>query len=453
MRFTRLAGALLLVSVGGFAACNVYNDSLLKKGATTSVGPVDPSLYGSGIGWWSKKDAKTGCISAGVPTADEAPKSVDGPSIKPIVLALKAMALGSLGRDGLPNDKDPPWESLGFDLDGVCSNSDTCPTPQSGDVQAPCHSVGGIPQDGHECRDNTFGRLEHDAVSLIGAKYGLSNDGFNCALCRGDYNFLIRISEWDGKPNDSQVRIDMYPSPGLVTPPPWQCQLDDPNHTWRTQQCWKAGDKWTIQPGTYLGSIAKDGSLPDAKLNDPAAYVRDGYVVGQLPDNVLFWFPGDNGVTRAYPLKMQGGVVAGKLQKDKGGSWELVDGTIAGRSSIEDLKTGFEELGLCANTTSDYTLMTGYLSNFADILANGKVSPQAQCDALSVGIGFDALEATFSGKERAVTPLPGCPPDLDGGTDGGDGGGAGGSGGTGGASGSGGGGTGGTDAGMDASLD
>lgn len=438
MKLTRLASAVLLASGAGFIACNVYNSSLKQTGTYV---PVDPSQYGSGIGWWSKKNTKTSCISAGLPTADEAPKNVDGPSIKPIVLALDNMALGSLGRNGLPNQNDPPWESLGFNLDGLCTDSDgACATPAGAQAPVPCHSLGGIRQDGHNCRDNTFGQLEHDAVSLIGNKYGLSNEGFNCALCRGDYNFLIRISDWDGKPNDSQVRVDMYPSPGLVTPPPWACKQNDPNQTWRTQQCWQAGDKWTIQPGTYLGSIPKDGTLPDASLNDPAAYVRDGYLVAQLPDNVLFWFPGDNGVTRAYPLKLQGGVVAGKLQKDKNGHWEVADGTIAGRASVQDLIWGFEQIGLCASTVgSDFSLMTGYVSNYADILANGKIAPTAQCDALSVGIGFLARQATFSGTERAVKKLPGCPAG-DGGVDGGDAG----------VDGSGGaGGSGGTDAGLD----
>jgi hypothetical protein len=459
MRFSRLAGALLLASMAGFFACNVYNDSLL--GGSDHV-PVNPSQYGSGVGWWSYKSKKTGCVSAGVPTAADAPKNADGPSIPPIILALRSMALGSLDRKGNPGtDNNPPWMSLGFDLDGMCTNSDTCST--TGDIPQPCKPRSAtIPKDGHDCRDNTFGRLEETTVSLpsISEKYGLSNPGFNCALCRGDYNFLIRISQWDGQPNDSQVRVDMYPSPGLETPPPWQCQKDDPNQTWKTQQCWwQAGGSWTIQPETYQGTVAKDGSLPDADLNDPAAYVRDGYIIAQLPDNVLFWFPGDNGVTRAYPLKMQGGVVAGKLQKDKSGHWEITDGTIAGRSSIEDLKSGFEELGLCPNTVgSDYTLMTGYVSQFADILANGKISPQAQCDALSVGIGFDAAEATFGGTVRKVTPLPGCPPDTDGGVDAGDGGveGGGGSGGAGGAGGTGGtGGAGGTSGagGADAGLD
>ena len=58
-----------------------------------------------------------------------------------------------------------------------------------------------------------------------------------------------------------------------------------------------------------------------------------------------------------------------------------------------------------------FTTATNYVNSFADILSTGVNSPTAQCDAISVGIGFRAQEATFSGVARSVKPLPGCPSD------------------------------------------
>jgi hypothetical protein len=358
--------------------------------------------------------------------------------VAPHYFAVRDMALGSLDRAGEPTDL--AWQTLGFDLDGVCTNSDTC--GDEIDV-VPCTSVGtGIPNDGKECRDNTFGRLEDEAVALegIGKTIGLSNDGFNCSLCGGVYNFVIKLSEWNGQPDDSNVRVDFYPSPGIENPPSWKCDINAPVGEWKSNGCWTRSDKWTIQEDSYTGTLQAGAELPPAKLNDPSAYVRQGYIVGQLPSDALLWFPGDKATVRAYPLKIQAGIFAGKLvQQD--GAWHIADGTIAGRSKGEDLVEAFELLGFCQGHQY-YGTMKLYVNNYLDILASGAVSETATCDALSVGIGFTADEASFSTTPAAVVPLPGCPT-TDGGTDGGNDAGSdastGGSGGSGGAGGTGGG--------------
>ncbi len=419
MRSRRLPGLVLLAIGASFYACNVYDSSLKEQSSNEGGVPVPSSEWGSGVGWWSSK-SPDGCISAGVPTAADRPKVNGGTSIDPILLGVRSMALGSLDRQGSGKDDGvtDTWKDLGFDLDNMCTNSETCPRDN---IVAPCTSQGSsIPYDGRYCRDNTFGRLENEAVSLpsIGQNYGLSNDGFNCALCRGDYNFLVKISDWNGKPDDDQIRVDLYPSPGLEKAPAWTCQKSDPTHAWRKNTCWGPKDAWTVTPDAFDGTIGADNQLPPAKLDDPAAYVKDGYIVAQLPANALFWFPGDNGVTRAYPLKMQGGIVTGKLEQDSSGAWRISDGTIAGRAKKDDLISGFQELGLCeSNAGTDWSTMLLFVNNYADILSTGAISPDAQCDALSVGIGFDADQAAFNGTVRAVAPLPGCP-DADAGTDG-----------------------------------
>jgi hypothetical protein len=390
--------------------CQVYDSSLLKE--KEPEGDVPESQWGSGIGWWSKKHPN-GCLSAGAPTVNDRPKGASGDSIPPLYFAVRDMALGSLDREGQPTDF--AWKTLGFDLDGVCTNSETCP----GEQEPSCKGLG-MPADGRECRDNTFGRLENEAVSLenVGKTVGLSNDGFNCSLCNGVYNFLIKISEWNGQPDDANVRVDLYPSPGIENPPAWKCDIADPIGAWKPNPCWTKSDKFTIQSNSFTG-VLSEKELPPASLNDPSAYVRHGYIVGQLPADTLFWFPGDKATVRAFPLKIQHGIFVGKLeQKDAG--WHIADGTIAGRARRDDLVEGFQQLGFCEGHEL-YSAMQIYLTTYLDILASGAVSPEATCDALSVGIGFTADEASFSTTPVDVVPLPGCPttPPIDGGIDGG----------------------------------
>jgi hypothetical protein len=400
----------VVLMAGMFAcACKVYDSSLLE--GDKSAVPEDQ--WGSGIGWWSKKKAG-GCVSAGAPTVDDRPQNAGGESVAPIYFAVRDMALGSLDRDGQPTDN--AWQSLGFDLDGLCTLSSSAGC--EGSEQVPCTSQGsGIPFDGLACRDNTFGRMEDTAVALegIGKSLGLSNDGFNCSLCAGIYNFVIKLSEWNGQPDDSNVRIDFYPSPGLETPSGWICDINAPLGDWKTHTCWTTNDKWTIQSDSFDGTIGADNQLPPAHLNDPSGYVRNGYFVGQLPADALLWFPGEAAV-RAYPLKIQHGLVVGKLTKNEDGSWHVADGTIAGRAKGSDLIEGFELLGFCAGHQY-YNTAVFQVNSTLDILATGANSPEATCDAMSTGIGFTADEASYSLVPADVLPLPGCPVTTDGGSD------------------------------------
>ncbi len=396
-RFVVAIPGLVVLGLGLYA-CSVYDESLLDGPKPSGV-PKDQ--WGSGVGWWSSK-RNDGCISAGVPTPGQRPKDAVGDGVPPLYFAVRSMALGSLDRDEEPTVG--AWKKLGFDLDGLCSASETC---QDAPFSPACHSIGAV-VDGHECRDNSFGKLEAEAVTFegVGKQVGLSNDGFNCALCRGDYTFLIKISEWNGKDNDSNVRIDLYPSPGITEKPSWACDLDAPAGAWKTNPCWGPSAEWTIQDGTFEGAIPASGDLPNAKLNDPSAYVRDGYVVGQLPADASFWFPGES-AARAFPLKIQGGIFAGKLVKD-GEAYRIDDGTIAGRAKTSDLVQAFRDLGVC-EAHEFFGPINFVINQNADILANGAISPEASCDAVSLGIGFRAEQATFSRQAEDVTPLPGCP--------------------------------------------
>ncbi len=306
------------------------------------------------------------------------------------------------------------WKDIGFDLDNKCTISDTCP----GDPTTPslsCKPTGaGVPYDGNYCRDNTFGRLEVTASTIpeLGGKYGLDDDAFNCALCVGDYNFVIKFSNYNGTDEDDHVRVDLYPSPGLDTPLPWNCE----NGEWKNHPCITPDQALNIQNGI----TANDGpDLSDSSIADPNAYVHEGYVVITLPPNTQFAFPGKRpGVATAYPVVFEEGVVTGHFSHAQDGTWALDDGIIAGRSSAASMITGLRQIGLC-EADPNYALINNFLTANLDVLADGGTDPNATCDGLSFGIGFTAGQQT-AGKIVDVPPLVECqgPDDGDGGTDG-----------------------------------
>jgi hypothetical protein len=374
----------LLVGISGVtgaalvAHCNVYDPSLLAPDGSQ----VDA---GNGVGFWSGKGDR-GCFSAKAPSPADRPPPQGNKDVGDIYLAIQSMRLGSLNADG---QVDPnAWQDLGFDLDGTCTGSDTCEGADSPPSCAP--TVPQVPLDGHYCRDNTFGRLEYTAalVPEVAKKYGLSDDAFNCALCVGDYNFVIKVTGYNGQPDDDKVRVDFYPSPGLEKPLPWDCASPD----WKNHPCWTSDLPWMVQNDTVVEPHGGP-TLSDSKLFDDNAYVKDSYIVVQLPDDTLFWFPGFNALVVAYPLRLHQATVTGKLARGADGVWRITDGTIGGRVKAADAVNGLRLIGFC-ESDPNYSLVSDFVNKNLDVLADGRKDPNATCDAMSLGLSFVALQAT-----------------------------------------------------------
>lgn len=403
--------AICTASLFAGAYCNTYDPSLLE-GDPTNRPPAK-----SGVGWWSKND-KRGCFSAGMPRPEDRPTPKGDRDLGPIVVAVASMRLGSVDEQGVVDQN--AWQEMGFDIDGVCTASETCP---SEDPPPSCKAgASQLPRDGKYCRDNTFGKLEYSAalVPQLSKKYGLSDDAFNCALCVGHYTFLIKVTGYSGEPDDDRVRVDLYPSPGLEKPLPWDCSQP----SWVNQPCFTPDMPWTVLEDPL---VDKRGGpdLPDSKISDDNAYVRDGYVVMQLPQNTLVWFPGYKGLVVAYPIRVQKGLVVGKLAKGADNVWSISDGVIAGRAKKEDIVGGFRLIGFCeTNDKDNYELMNTFINDNLDVLADGRSDPNAPCDAMSIGVLFTARQAK-AGKTDTVAPLVECVRPItgaDAGADGGDGG-------------------------------
>ena len=391
--WTALLPAPLIAAAlaGTLAKCQIYTPSLLEA---AEGGPTT----GGGVGFWSHP-GPNGCFSTAYPTAEEHPSPQPGDSVPPIYLAIRSMRLGSLDPEGNPSKT--AWQDIGFDLDNTCTTSGTCPSDPS-KPSVSCKPTGSaVAFDGNYCRDNTFGRLEilASSISEIGGKYGLNDDAFNCALCVGAYNFIIKISNYNGTPNDDVVRLDAYPSPGLDPILPWNCATAD----WKNHPCFTADLPLSVQD-TSVQQPRGGPDLPDAVLFSDTAYVRDGYLVMILPPDSLLVFPGKKALATAFPVKFARGILTGHLGRARDGTWMLEDGTMAGTTTeVETLKS-FREIGFCEGDPN-FKLMKTFLHDNLDILASGEASPAATCDSISIGLGFETKRAQL-GAPAMPTPPP-----------------------------------------------
>jgi cysteine-rich repeat protein len=389
------------------------NDGSTPSDATTPVPdaapPVstfDPLTCEAGECWWSRM--QDGCRSAGAPRPEDRPSSEgDGDDeLGDIYLGWSRIRLGSSAPDGSPSPT--AWQGFGLDLDGVCTNSSTCSQVEDA---VSCRSVTRqIPYDGELCRDNTFASLQPIAAQVpeIGGTFGISEDVFNCELWHGSYNVIMRVSGYNGRANDSQVRVDFYVSGGLERQPAWRCPLEDYRDTY---PLWRTSATWTIDEDSLSGPIEEAGTLPDSTIADPNAYVRQNYLVARLPDGALLRLAGDGQPYRGFPLVVQQGLWIGHLLRGQDGTWTVRDGLAAGRTRKEDLIRSFREVGFCPGLGLDpfYDAMVNYVNENADVLAGGEVDPETDCDAISLGIAFEASQIT-PGSAVALDPLVECCP-------------------------------------------
>jgi cysteine-rich repeat protein len=424
---TRLAAcSVALVIV--ISACKVYNPSLAASAAKTTLpanagadgqgdasaglasadasGPFDPQRCSSGDCWWSRSNPDS-CRMAAVPGPADRPKAPDdgGASMPDIYVGWTQIRIGATRPDG--SQAADAWQSIGFDLDGVCTNSATCKGPQNA---LSCHpATAQVPYDGELCRDNAFASLQQlvAAVPEVGTRFGISEDALNCNLWRGTYTVVLKISGYNGQVDDSQVRVDYYASPGLERPPAWQCPQDG----FRSKYpMWRTSSEWHVDSSALMQPIAAPGSLPNSNVADANAYVHDGYLVAQLPADTTLRLAGDANPYRGLAIKTQQALLVGNLYRAQDATWHIRDGLAAGRIRSSDLITTFREVGLCegdASLNAFYGSLVEYATDDADVLADGSNDPARGCDAISMGIAFEAAQIT-PGTASDLVPLVEC---------------------------------------------
>ena len=371
----------------------MYDESLLD-----GTSGFDPDSCAWGDCWWW--EAAGVCRTADQPRTDERPSesAADG---EPIVVALHRIWVGESLPPGAAEELEP-WQALGFDLDGVCTNPVGCAADPVDAVS--CTNAGGIVADGALCRDNALGRIFFGAgATPLGTQFGVNEDKLNCGLRSGSFSLLFRISGYDGDGDDSNVRLDVYPAHEVDPPLPYDCSASN----WAAQITWDANYTWKVDEASLETQGAPEGP---STINDPAAYVKNEYLVAHLLDPTTL--PLRGGDTSFYPglsLTLYQGVVAGRLVRTAEGLWSVADGMIAGRVRRDDLIASVEDAGFCETTAAgDYTAFTQSVDESLDVLANGSNAETAPCDALSIGIRFQAEQAKV-GAAVALAPLTACP--------------------------------------------
>jgi hypothetical protein len=389
-------------------------------GSSGSSGSSGSNDGGSTEPWWPYTN-EHGCQSAGVPSAADRPAVEDpGTSLSPIYLVISRIRLGTADDDEALTPNVNAWRDIGFDLDKRCTASFTCENPV---LQEPIYEVACMhpsaqrPFDGNQCRDNELAKLFKLASSSpsIGIWFGMTEADWNCELHRGGFGNMIKISDYNGKKNDRQVRLDLYSTLGLQQLPTWTCRnrIQDPLATnWASRVSWRADEHWKIAASSISLSAPDSGTeVPDAKVYDTAAFVRNGYLFAKLPDASEFGLNGTNTRIPGFGVFLYRGVLVGKLVKEADDTWSIDQGTIGGVVRPDQVLQAFEAMGFCSNLCTSYDQVKDYLNTYRDtITSTGEILPDSPCDGLSFGEQFKARQASAAKQDIEPAPAPvNCP--------------------------------------------
>jgi hypothetical protein len=301
-------------------------------------------------------------------------------------------------RDVLLDQGDNQWADIGYNIDNRCTDaSNAATTTECIPVEGRAHEV-----DGTRGIDNSFG---HNLFPLLDLAFeGLDLTAIAAEL-RGLGNPLLRVRGWNGTLNDNRVQIiltqSVFGTPSNEGAPPdvfvigSAAFLDAEGTIPAPEPIWDGTDYFWGRDDTFaVPAAAPDLDAATALVVDNNAYVANGLLVATIPDGAEILLVGDGLGTS---VRLSGTVATfsiGALKLDGAASTTV---TIAGRWGYTDLLRTAESVGVCPSSPTYRTLQT-QVTAMQDVLLDPRPDNQGTlCDAVSLGITFEAYPANIGG--------------------------------------------------------
>lgn len=356
--------------LGDAAIDAAIDDAGPDGGGSCTAG--DAGVVGSPVGCTpARPDARPECAD-------------DGETVGPLHFAMRDIVIDQGG------DR---WRTLGFDLDGQCTDAlAPMPSAECAPRSAPA------PTDGRNGIDNTFGG---EIVQQFLTYQPDFSTNTTVALENGRTVPIVTLDRWNGLPDDPRVQlsvafaVDLIPAGETVTPGSVTLDNTYPDPMWDGTD-------------TAYPSSSSFGAGGRAVLFDDNAYVAGGQIVARLPDRADLNLPGSVGVVR---IRLTDVRLTGQLV-DGGAS--LANTSLTGRWPEADLLMFLDDLGICPGDPTADLIRAGFaviLARSADVRATaGTGGPGVTCDAVSTAIPFENGIRVTLGETVPVTLLPSmCP--------------------------------------------
>jgi hypothetical protein len=281
------------------------------------------------------------------------------------------------------------WKKYGYDLDGKKTTKD------STDV---CKPAAGAPktnqEDGDNGVDNSFGRNIMPIVSNLRSS---AQSEVNTALEDGKFTIMVVTKGWtpsDPKFTGTGVSAKLYAG-GVFSE--------------TSKPTWTIADDWPVVPSL----LSDPTNVESSKIVLSEAYGSGGTFVSGSPTKVSLSLS-FGGIDLGLDIEQA------IITMDINGT-SATNGRIAGVINASKLIDGLRDLGgkfstsLCKGSTFDS--IADQIRQAADMLSDGSNTSGKDCDAISVGLAFEATEIGAPKRVAAPAPLAPDPCAEDGGTD------------------------------------
>jgi hypothetical protein len=299
-----------------------------------------------------------------------------GPSGDGYVYVLRRVFLGDTDRDGTPNPQNG-WKQYGMNLDGKVSDKaskDLCkPRGGASPAQAYPDGAGGI--------DNSFGR------NILPIFLGLTADlsaKQNAKIAAGDGSFLLHLVGLAPQGDTCGLSAGFFRGSSLGSVPKFD-----------------GTDAWPVDPDLLVDPL-------DLSKGSKAVFPTSDLVGDTWWTTSSTTIPFDYGfLGGSMPIPIDHARITMRLDPSR---VNVVEGTIGGIVQVDALVevirkvAGSFDPSLCSGATIDS--IVNQLEQAADILADGTQDPGVTCDAISFGVGFEAVRATLSDVGPVVPPPP-----------------------------------------------
>jgi len=291
------------------------------------------------------------------------------------VFAVTRLYMGDTDRDGTP-DPANGWRQYGFDLDGKISTAqsvDLC-KPQG---NAPPKNVYG---DGYGGIDNSWGK------NILPIMLGLTSDfsaKVNESIASGHGTLLLDLEQLGPAADYNPLLGRLYQSGDLGQSP-----------------AWAGNDHWPIAPE----SLVSASDITSAKVSMPLSYLVGNTWVGSYQGDIVLKLP-VSGFELDLPIHRP--VLVMQLDAaHQSATMGTIAGVINTEAFVQILKqvAGTFDPSLCSGPTLDS--ITAQIRQASDILSDGSQDPTKVCDAISIGVGFDAVADQLGAVGPATPPPP-----------------------------------------------
>jgi hypothetical protein len=284
-------------------------------------------------------------------------------------LAVRNIRLGDVDADG--NKSTTEWPTIGLDLDGLQSSLGSKPHCKP----AAMGKVAAIQEDGEGGIDNSFGR---NIVPLFAIATTPPTLSLAASIKKGDFALLLGLAGFPDGDTGEGIDGGLFAARGPRDADgkikgPTDAQWDEGSYTWEVLDSLLASQS----------PLITDVRLPGGKL--------EGDVWTTQPAELTLAVP-IGGVS--LTLKLHGGRVRATFSPDH---QRITQGVIGGVLYTDEFVAEFIKIGpkltplLCNAGVLDSIVVS--LQQASDILKDQTQDSDKECDAISIGLAFDAQAA------------------------------------------------------------